>query len=150
MAFTPIETQDDFDRAIAKRLAQKEQEMTAKFAGYTSPDDLKKLQADQAKAIETAKQNLADMTTRATKAEGTLLRHKVATEKHIPLALADRLVGSTEEELSKDAETLAGLIGESKPTVTPPPFTSSPANQAPNSTDAALKEMLAALIAPQS
>ena len=46
MAFTPIETQDDFDRAIAKRLAQKEQEVTAKFAGYTSPDDLKKLQAD--------------------------------------------------------------------------------------------------------
>lgn len=150
MAFTPIETQDDFDRAIAKRLAQKEQEIAAKYAGYTSPDDLKAIRADYDKQLSTAQTNLADMTSRATKAEGTLLRHKVAGEKGIPLALADRLVGSNEEELAQDAETLAGLIGGGKPTVTPPPFTSSPANQAPNSTDAALKEMLAALIAPQS
>ena len=46
MEFTPITTQEEFDKAIQKRLAQKEREMTESFKEYMSPDDVKTLKAE--------------------------------------------------------------------------------------------------------
>ena len=50
-----------------------------------------------------------------------MLKQKVAHANKLPLELAGRLIGSNEEELTKDAEALAGLL---KPSNTPPLRTS--------------------------
>ena len=135
--FTPIMTQEDFDKAIQKRLAQKEREMTEQFKEYMSPDDVKSLRADLDRKVEEANkavkdiedklkakdQTVAEITKRAETAEGNLLKNRIAYENKLPLELAGRLIGSTEEELKADAESLAGLM---KPTSTAPLRTGDP------------------------
>ena len=37
--FTPIETQEDFDKAIKSRLAQKDRVLAEKYKSYLSPED---------------------------------------------------------------------------------------------------------------
>lgn len=129
--FTPIETQEAFDKAIQKRLAQKDRELADQYKDYLSPDDVAAMKADfenkireAGEAVKAAEDKVKDkdvtvseLTKRAEAAEQSLLKNKIAYENRLPLELANRLVGSNEEELKADAETLASLI---KPTNTPP------------------------------
>lgn len=122
--FKAIETQEEFDNAIRKRLEQKEREVSERFKGYLSPDDVKALTADYDGKLSKAQtdleamtaklaghdQEVADLTARAVKAETSLLKGKVANAHGIPLELAGRLVGDTEEEIAKDAETFASFM----------------------------------------
>ena len=129
--FTPIQTQEEFDKAIKARLAQKDRELEERFKDYLSPEkaaELKKgyeekLEAanklakeSEAKATEAIK-SMSEITAKAERAELTLLKQNVAYKNNIPLELADRLVGSTEDELTKDASSFASFM---KPTSTPP------------------------------
>lgn len=122
--FKTIETQEDFDAAIQKRLAQKEREVSARFEGWMSPDDIAKMKGDYEKTIGDNAQKLADhdktvadLTARATKAEHTLLRQQVASAHGIPIELADRLVGEDKDALEKDADALAAYLA---PKTAPP------------------------------
>ena len=129
--FKVIETQEDFDKAIQKRLAQKDRELEEKYKDYLSPDKVAELTATHKGEIDKLKDDLtkanekiaghdqivSDLTKRATVAEGSLLRSKIAHEKGVPFELADRLVGSSEEELSADADKLASFLA---PKSTPP------------------------------
>lgn len=129
--FTPIETQEAFDKAIQKRLAQKDRELADQYKDYLSPDDVAALKADYENKIREAGEavkaaegrvkekdtTVSELTKRAEAAEVSLLKNKIAYENKLPLELAGRLVGNNEEELKADAETLASLI---KPTNTPP------------------------------
>lgn len=139
--FKVIETQEEFDRIIQKRLAQKEAEVSKKYEGYLSPDDIQKLKADydgklaQAQAdleamatkVAAHDQEVADLTARAVKAETSLLKGEVANKHGIPLELAGRLIGDTKEDLEKDAESFASYMG---PKAAPPLRSNDPANQA--------------------
>lgn len=138
--FKVIETQEEFDRIIQKRLAQKEAEVSKKYEGYLSPDDIQKLKADydgklaQAQAdleamttkVAAHDQEVADLTARAVKAETSLLKGEVANKHGIPLELAGRLIGDTKEDLEKDAESFASYMG---PKAAPPLRSNDPANQ---------------------
>ena len=122
--FTPIETQEDFDKAIKSRLAQKDRELAEKYKGYLSPDDAEAMKADFKKQLEEANKSVKDaqdklssfdktvseLTQRAETAETKLLKTKIANEKKLPLELADRLIGKTEEELKADADSLSGIL----------------------------------------
>lgn len=122
--FKVIETQEDFDKAIQKRLAQKDRELAETYKEYLSPEKVKDLKdsyeskiADIKKSLDAATEKItkndqivSDLTKRAQTAETSLLKTKIAHEKGLPLELAGRLVGSTEEELTADAETLSGII----------------------------------------
>lgn len=112
--FKAIETQEALDAIIKDRLARNTRtvtdEVTKKFEGYVSPADAKK-SADQITQL-TAKvaelnQQITDLTAKNTAAELGALRQKVAHETGLPFELADRLSGSTEEEIRKDAEVFA-------------------------------------------
>lgn len=120
--FKPINTQEEFDAAVKDRLDRQ----AAKFADY---DDLKAakkeldelkgkkldeqlaaLQAEYDKAKTTLADHdkiVSDLTTRATTAEHKLKQREIAHAAGIPVELADRINGSTDEEMTKDAETLA-------------------------------------------
>ena len=129
--FTPIQTQEEFDRAIKSRLAQKDRELEEKYKDYLSPDKVASLKGDYENKLEEMKksakeaadklsanaQTVTELTKRAETAENSLLKNKIAYEHKLPLELAGRLVGTTEDELTKDAESLASLI---KPTSAPP------------------------------
>ena len=43
MAFTPINTQEEFDSAIGERLSRDRESQAKKYEGWTSPEDLKKI-----------------------------------------------------------------------------------------------------------
>ena len=86
--FKIIETQEDFDRAIQKRLEQKDREWSEKFKDYMSPDDITALKADYDSRIQKAQENLdslnqkianhskevSELTARAVKAEALIRR----------------------------------------------------------------------------
>lgn len=137
--FKVIETQEDFDKAIQKRLAQKDREMSERYKDYLSPDDVEKIKSEyetkMAKINDDLKaanekiagndQIVSELTNRATTAEGDLLKSRIAYESGVPYELAGRLVGSNEEELKADAEKLASFL---VPKSAPPLHTSDSSN----------------------
>lgn len=157
--FTPITTQEDFDKAIQKRLAQKEREVTEQFKDFLSPTQQSALREEYEEKLTKAGEDLkaaqekikghsetvSDLTKRAEAAESKLLKSKIAYEHKLPLELADRLVGDTKEALDKDAETLAGLM---KPSATAPLHTNevrSPNGNGNGSVDAGMMQLLSQL-----
>lgn len=115
--FKAIETQEAFDAAIKARLERNTrsvtEEVTKKFEGYISPDDAKK-STDRITALEKeladGKATIADLTAKNSAYEISSIKMKIAREAGLPAELAERLNGSTEEELKKDAEALAALV----------------------------------------
>lgn len=154
--FKVIETQEDFDNAVKERLARKDQELAKQYEGYMSPDAVAAMKAEYEKrlgeageTIKAAQEKLighdkivSDLTARATAAEGKLLKNRIAHEKGIPLELAGRLIGNTEEELMKDAESMAVFFA---PPAAPPLRSTAPGGQL--SKDASLEAAYAALAA---
>ena len=121
--FKPIETQEDFDKMIQKRLEQKEREVAERYKDYLSPDEVGKLKedfegktkglseqlkAERDKHVESDK-IIAEYKAKAEATEVKLLKNRIAIEKGIPFELSDRLIGSTEEELIKDADVNADV-----------------------------------------
>ncbi len=105
-AFTPITSQEQFDKLLGKRLGQQK----AQFAGY---DDYKAKAAEYDKledAKKTAEQRLSERLAQLEKDNEGLrldkLRSDVAIAKGLPPKLARRLTGSTKEELEADADDL--------------------------------------------
>lgn len=115
--FKVIETQEAFDAAIKSRIERNTrtvtEEVTKKFEGYISPDEAKKT-TDRIEAltkeVEANKATIADLTAKNSAYEISSVKMKVAQEIGIPVELAERLNGATEEELKKDAEALAALV----------------------------------------
>ena len=159
--FTPITTQEEFDKAIQKRLAQKEREMAESFKEYMSPDKAKELRADCERKIKEAQDavkvveeklkekdiSVSEITKRAEAAEGSLLKNKIAYENKLPLELANRLIGDNEDELKADAEKLASLV---RPASAPPLRSSDViGGTTPNNVDAGVMQLLGQLNAGQ-
>ena len=145
--FKTIETQEEFDKIIQKRLEQKEREVSERFKDYLSPEEVAKLKsefdgkikaandslkAERDKSIEHSKV-VSELENRAKSAETKWLKGKVAMEKGIPFELADRLIGETEEELLKDAESVSSLLA---PKSAPPMRTNEPQGTNPNNANA--------------
>ena len=56
--FKVIETQEEFDKAIKSRLAQKDRELEEKYKDYLSPEDVTAMKADFDKQLEEANNTL--------------------------------------------------------------------------------------------
>lgn len=121
--FKPIETQEAFDAAVQSRI----DEATKQFENWISPEKA----AEQNQALQSEINTL----------KSANLRMKIAQETGLPSELAERLTGSTEEEIRKDAEKLSkfSIQNQSIPAFNP---------EKPPSSDpktAAYKEMLETL-----
>ena len=115
--FKAIETQEALDAIIKNRLERNTKSVTEsvtaevakKYEGYISPDDAKK-SADQIAALteklKESETKIADLTAKNSAYEISSAKLKIAQETGLPIELAERLSGTTEEELRKDAETL--------------------------------------------
>lgn len=80
------------------------------FEGWISPEDASALN-EKIKGNETL---IADLTTKNKAYEISVTKMKIAYETGIPLELAERLSGDTEDEIRKDAEKLAKYTSAGK------------------------------------
>lgn len=121
--FTPINTQAEFDAAIADRLSRQEKSLTAKYEGYMSSADVSAVRAGYDKTIaelksakEASDQQLTEALEKIKGYEAASVKTRIALEMGLPYGMAARLTGDTEEAIRKDAETLRGMM---KPTPAP-------------------------------
>ena len=125
--FTPITTQEEFDRAIVDRIKRERETLEKKYSDYT---ELKSKTAAYEKQLSELKTSLEDSTKKASEHEKTVaeltekissyeltsLKTRIAHEMGIPYELAGRLAGNDEKELRADAESLTKLVSAGKPT----------------------------------
>ena len=122
--FTPITSQEQFDAMVKDRLERQSKkfdtekaDLEKKYSGYMSSDDLTKLKQsyeDQIKDLNTKIEASASVQTELDSAKKQIeaqkldsLRIKTALENGIPYEFADRLKGTTAEELTADAKLFA-------------------------------------------
>lgn len=129
--FKPITTQEEFDAAISSRLERER----GKYADY---EDLKTQVSTLTTERDTVKQQLVDATAKITAYETNSVKMRIAKEKGIPEEMASRLTGETEEDIARDADTLAQIFRASKGTA--PLFDGS--DPVGDKNDAALRQVL--------
>ena len=127
--FEVIDTQEKFDEITRDRLdrakrtakAEAEKEAAEKYKDYETykkaAEDAKANMAGKDERIkeleESEKQKAKEVSELQAKVGGLELAHtkyRIVTESGLPLELADRLTGETEEELKADAEKLKGYF----------------------------------------
>lgn len=126
--FKPIETQEDFDNMVKDRIARAQKSVEEKYKDYESlkqkTTDYEKQLADFKAEKSTLEKEKATLQGDVDKANLTNLKYRVAIAEGIPISLADRLQGETEEEIKKDAKNFgtykheAPLGGSGEPTHT--------------------------------
>jgi len=120
--FTPITTQEELNKIISERLARNTQSVTAeieqKYKDYIKPDDFTALSEREKTAQTTIAEKNAEI--EKLKAENSkyvtdTVKMRIAKENGLPLELADRITGDTEEAMGKDAAMLAKLVTPTAP-----------------------------------
>ena len=114
--FTPINTQEELNAIIGERLEQARNAERKKFADY---DDIKAQLAGLQKDAAEKDKTITDLQGQLKSSRSDLAKTRIALEKGIPMELCSRLTGETEEELRKDADTLASFISKPKPSAPP-------------------------------
>ena len=119
--FTPINTQEELDKVLASRLQRERDTVTRSFQTQITERDEKitgfeSTIADLNKQIET----LSGQTGRITELEAKVreyetasVKTRIAHEEGLPYELHSRLTGETEDEIRKDAQSLAKLMKNS-------------------------------------
>lgn len=143
--FTPIETQEQFDKMIASRLERAENKIRAEYSDYEAIKEANaKLTADfEALKAENdgSKATIAELNTKISGLETSQLRTRIGLEHNIPLEMISRLAGTTEEEIKADAEAMAKFVTSN--THTAPLFNNDPSG---DTEKAAYKNLLGGLI----
>ncbi len=124
--FKPIETQEALDAILKDRLTRQEEKLKKQYEGYSSSDavaemkakyekqisDLDASYAEKSKAYANYDKEKADLEAKIATYETNSVKMRVAHETGLPFEMVDRLKGSNEAEIKKDAEALVGLIGK--------------------------------------
>lgn len=143
--FTPIETQEQFDKMIASRLERAENKIRAEYSDYEAIKEANaKLTADfEALKAENdgSKATIAELNTKISGLETSQLRTRIGLEHNIPFEMISRLAGTTEEEIKADAEAMAKFVTSN--THTAPLFNNDPSG---DTEKAAYKNLLGGLI----
>ena len=103
MPFNPINTQEEFDTAIRERL-QRERE---KYADYEELKGQVTALQGQVTAL-TGERDALDQKVKGYETNSVKMR--IAQELGIPSAMAERLTGETEEDIRKDAQSMANIF----------------------------------------
>lgn len=144
--FTPITTQEEFEKALSQRLERERNKVRKEFEGFLSPEDAQKkyenyLSPEQVQEKYKGYFSPEEMAKKEVEINGYKLNSKrveVALKNGIPYELAGKVSGNTEEEMTKDAETLAGFLKSNATNIT---YKADPVGNS-NSVDAGLGQML--------
>jgi len=122
--FTPITSQEQFDKTFNQRWAREQAKIHDQYKGFdemkskadefdklqaANQTESQRLQAERDDALRAAEENAS----RAAAAEQAALRQRIAVEEGLPPKFASRLTGDTEDELRADAkDTFGEFIGQ--------------------------------------
>ncbi len=124
--FKPIETQEALDEILKERLNRQEEKLKKQYEGYTSANDMAELKAKYEKQISDLDASYAkkaetyanydkekaELESKIATYETNSVKMRVAHETGLPFEMVDRLKGSNEEEIKKDAKALVEVIGK--------------------------------------
>lgn len=120
--FKPIETQEELDSIIEKRLKREREVTTKRFDGWISPEDHQKAIDSANKALDDYKeahkgdeQTIADLTAKNKAYETASLKSRIAHEVGLSYDWISRISGEDEESIRSDAESLKKLVGTGAP-----------------------------------
>lgn len=120
--FNPIETQEELDAIIEKRLKREREVTTKRFDGWISPEDHQKAIDSANKALDDYKeahkgdeQTIADLTAKNKAYETASLKSRIAHEVGLSYDWISRISGEDEESIRSDAESLKKLVGTGAP-----------------------------------
>jgi len=125
MAFTPIETQEQFDEMVQERIGRAKDSVRKEYEGYVKPEDVEKKLGDLQKQLGGSADTVKSLTeekaaleaqieeanTKIAKYENDSVKTKVATEYGLPIDAIPFLQGTDEETIKASAESLKGLVG---------------------------------------
>lgn len=126
--FKAIETQDELNAIIKARLDREREASNKRYEGYISPEEHNKALADANKTLEELKAKgetdaatIAELTAKNSAYEVSNLKNRIAREVGLGYEWVDRIGGTDEESIRKDAESLKKLVGNNSllPTKTP-------------------------------
>lgn len=132
--FTPINTQEEFDAAVSARLKRERE----KYADY---DTIKGQVAALENQVNTLTGEKAELEKKVKGHETSSVKMRIAQELGIPSAMADRLTGETEEDIRKDATSMASIFKAAQGVA--PLYTNNPPTA--DAKDAAMAEMIHSL-----
>lgn len=111
-------TQEELERILAERLKREREKYKDYDELKKAAEELKKIKESQMSEQEKLQMRLAELEREKLERERELAelrismtKQKVLTEMGLPLSLADRVFGETEEEIRQDAEELKKLLG---------------------------------------
>ncbi len=107
--FKPIETQEEFEKAVEERL----QSAQKQFEGYISPDDFASKTAALNEEISALKASNSELSGKIKACEISSAKIRIANESGIPFELAEMLSGESEKEIRAEAEKLSKYIARS-------------------------------------
>lgn len=121
--FKVISTQEEFDAAIADRLQRQKETIEAKYEDYeqlvNENKSLKHELADSKSALEKTNADVSSLNTQLEALTGKVsdyeiekLKTTIALQNGIPYSLASRLIGTTEDEILKDAKSFASMVSQ--------------------------------------
>lgn len=124
--FKPIETQEELDAIITKRLDRERRKIGEEYSDYA---ELKKAREEYEKTISALQGELAqaketigthdttvsELTEKVKGYEIREQRRKIALETGLSIELADRIQGEDEESMKADAENLAKVFNRPTP-----------------------------------
>lgn len=134
--FKAINTQEELNAVIGSRLAKAEQKVRSEYADY---NDLKSKVETLTAENTQLKQSESDLKGKVAKYEADSVKNRIATKYELPIELASRLRGSTEEELEADAQEMKKYFGKKSQL---PPVNSEPMNTKEGKTYKAYKSLL--------
>lgn len=134
--FTPITTQEEFDAAIGARLKRERETTAAKYADY---EELKNKVGSLETQVTTLTGEKDALDKKIKGYETNSVKMRIAQELNIPASMAERLTGETEEDIRKDAESMASVF---KSVQGPAPLYNPTTQPAADDKKAALAEML--------
>ena len=107
-AFTPINTQEEFEKAVEARLKAAQEETEKKYEGFAGyKEKAEKYDTD----LAAKNKEIADRDAKISAFETKATKTKIAKEAGLPADLAERISGDTEEAMREDAAALSKLIG---------------------------------------
>jgi len=140
--FTSFTTQEQFDQMISARLERERDSIRKEYQDY---DQIKASNTALQTQLEAANTKAKGFEDQITQLNGQIKGYKTESLKAsaalaagLPYEMRTRLSGETEEEIKKDAEALAKLMGGRQPA---PPL-ADPEPTPPEDKDAALKRTL--------
>ncbi len=126
--FKEIKTQEEFDKAVSAHMKGVRESIVREYQKkYSDYEELKKANEDHESRVKKLEEDLTaakaahqkeadELNAKIKGYETGSAKTRIALELGLPYNIADRLSGESEEEIRKDAEAMAKIIGTQRET----------------------------------